>query len=1035
MDLRPGLYECLLTAALAERLERLPRGLQADLGPLASAEAPDRVALHVGSVLRRMLADVDEAERVDTAVRLARQLVREIAGALHGAQAELAAGPELLLEPGTLLAAILPLRPDGTPAQVSLPLTPLLDTTLLTNAPDEPRIGRQIEVEIASADSIDVVMAFIRRSGLRPLLAALRRHTEAGRRLRFLTTTYTGSTEAQALDQLAALGATVKVSYNTTTTRLHAKAWLLHRESGFSTAFIGSSNLTHSAQVSGLEWNVRASAARNPDVVAKMAAVFESYWQSGEFQPYDREQFLELTLAAAPTPTRLSPIELRPEPFQERLLEQLSLARSQGHHRNLLVSATGTGKTVMAAVDYARLRPTLARARLLFVAHRKEILEKSLSTFRHALRDGGFGELWVDGRRPEHFEHVFASIQSLQHIDLDLLDAAHFDVVIVDEFHHAAADSYGRLLDHLRPRELLGLTATPERSDGLSILHHFDGRTAAELRLWDAIDQHHLTPFLYFGIHDQTDLSHVPWKRGRGYDIDALSRVLTGDEHRARLVLGELEEHVDDLGRARVLGFCVSVEHARFMARVFEQAGVAAIAIWGDSPREERELALRDLDAGRIQVLFSVDLFNEGVDLPNVDTLLLLRPTDSATLFLQQLGRGLRKAHGKSACTVLDFVGQHRREFRMDRRYRALLGGSRSDLLRQVEAGFPVLPAGCHMQLDAVASRLVLDNIRAAVPSQWKAKATELAALAAESASGDLSLATFLESSGLELTDVYRSAQTWSDLRSTAGLPVAPAGPHEHALRRACGRLLHVDDPERLDTWRRWLAAPSPATAASLTEPQRRLLRMLIASLANKVVDKDADVDSGAELVWRHPQVRAELLELFDVLATRITHTTPPLASPSETPLRVHARYTRIEILAAAGIDPTSARVAPWQSGVYWAAPARSDLVAFTLDKSGAGFSPTTRYRDYAISRELIHWESQSTTAADSQTGLRYQHHAREGSHILLFARHRPTELAFHFLGSATYVEHRSERPMAITWRLDHPLPGNLFASFAAAVA
>ncbi|MFT4540701.1 MAG: superfamily II DNA or RNA helicase [Planctomycetota bacterium] len=843
------------------------------------------------------------------------------------------------------------------------------------------------------------------------------------------------STRAAALDQLVESGASVRVSYDNSSTRLHAKAWLFHRASGFSTAYIGSSNLTHSAQHSGLEWNVRASGARNGDVINKVAAVFESYWESGEFEPYDRATFLERTKAArSDKPSVLSPIELRPEPFQERLLEQIELARSQGQHRNLLVSATGTGKTVMAAVDYLRLREKLPRARLLFVAHRKEILEQSLLTFRQGLRDHAFGELWVGGERPDHFEHVFASIQSLNAAGLAALTPDHFDVVIVDEFHHAAAPSYKALLDHVQPRELLGLTATPERSDDLDILHWFDGRISAELRLWDAIDQHRLVPFLYYGIHDGVDLSDVPWKRGRGYDVEALTGLYTSSERWARLVLQQLTEHVDELDQVRALGFCVSVAHARHMAHVFRGSGVAAAAIWGDSPKGEREQALRDLSARKIQVLFSVDLFNEGVDLPNVDTLLLLRPTDSPTLFLQQLGRGLRRAHGKTACTVLDFVGQHRREYRMDRRMRALLGGSRKDLIEQVKAGFPFLPAGCHMELDPVASKIVLSNIKATVPSSFRLKAAELASLAAGSHSGDVTLATYLDECGMELEDVYSSQRCWSDLRSEAGLSLAPDGPAERILRRACTRLLHIDDSVRLETYQHLLSQNIPPFSATLPKSERRLLRMLVGSVVEQATTKNDDLDTGVRLLWEHPQVRAELLEVLAFLESRISHVHASLKQPANVPLQVHARYTRREILAAFGVGE-GARITSWQTGVLWAEEAQSDIFAFTLDKTIGQFSPTTRYRDYAISRDLIHWESQSRTREESATGQRYRNHAGQGSHVMLFARLNVSEKSFWFLGPARYISHRSECPMAVTWRLETPLPGDLFAAFAAAVA
>ncbi len=940
---------------------------------------------------------------------------------------------DVLADAGAVVRAVCAKLPDGKAEFIPPPLIPLLDTALLTNAPGEPRVGSQVLAEVHSADRIDVLMAFIRKSGIAPLVDALRGHCANGRGLRILTTTYTNSTEAAALEMLVALGADVRVSYDVTGTRLHAKSWLFHRESGFSTAYIGSSNLTHSAQITGLEWNVRVSGARNPDVLEKMSAVFESYWNSGDFLPYDSEVFAQATARQGDEETLvLSPIELRLEPFQERLLEEIATSREQGHHRNLLVSATGTGKTVMAAVDYARLRERLPRARLLFVAHRKEILAQSLRTFRHALREQSFGELWVDGQHPDRFDNVFASIQSLNAQGLEHLQPQHFDIVVVDEFHHAAAKSYTELLEHVKPVELLGLTATPERSDGLSVTTFFDDRIAAELRLWDAIDQQRLSPFMYFGIHDGMDLRDVPWRRGRGYDTEVLSNLLTGSDAAARLVLKELQQRVDSLSRMRTLGFCVSVEHARFMARVFSEAGILSAAVWADTPGPVRQKALEDLAARRINALFSVDLFNEGVDVPVVDTLLLLRPTDSPTLFLQQLGRGLRKSHGKAHCTVLDFVGHHRKEFRFDRRLRALLGGSRGDLQRQIESGFPFLPAGCHMELDHVAKDIVLANIRQALPSRWSRKVEELRAIA--KTRDDVTLGWFLQEAELDLEDVYQGNKSWSDLRAAAGLAVEPDGPSEQALRRACGRVLHVDDRARLDVYRRFLRSARPPIVEALSEKERRLLRMLVASIADTILTANETLEDACRHLWSHPQVRAELLEVLDVLETRVNHLQHDLPSHPDVPLRVHARYSRIETLAAFGIG-SNAKVSPWQSGVYWSEAARADLFAFTLDKTSGQFSPKTRYRDYAISRSLIHWESQSVTREDSETGRRYQHHQRMGSSVMLFGRLRTDDRAFWFLGPATYVSHKAETPMAVTWQLNYPLPGDLFEQFAAAVA
>ncbi len=468
-----GLYERLISEELEEELAHLSDRLTIQREAIDPAEAADRLALYIGRLVARTIDGIGEADRLDRGLELAKAVIATMARELDDRAIELYTP----VHAETLLRAIARLRPDGSPESIRTPDIPLLDTTLLTNSPGETSLRHQILTEIDSADRIDLVMAFIRRSGTRPFVDALRNHCTEGRGLRVLTTTYTGSTEQRALEDLQRLGADIRVSYDRSSTRLHAKAWVFTRETGYSTAYVGSSNLTHSAQVTGLEWNVRASEARNPDVLQKIAAVFSSYWESSDFEPFDPDDFQARTQTAhEETGTWLSPVEIRLEPFQERLLEEIEVARGRGQHRNLLVAATGTGKTVMAAVDYARLRERLSRDRILFLAHRKEILQQSLGTYRHALREPSFGELWVGGRRPVHWKHVFASVQSLRQADLTLFPSDHFDVVVVDEFHHAAAKSYQVVLDHVQPKELLGLTATPERADGLPIFDWFEGR-------------------------------------------------------------------------------------------------------------------------------------------------------------------------------------------------------------------------------------------------------------------------------------------------------------------------------------------------------------------------------------------------------------------------------------------------------------------------------------------------------------------------------------------------------------------------------
>ncbi|MDG0979142.1 MAG: DUF3427 domain-containing protein [Halieaceae bacterium] len=1029
-----GLYEQLVNTALQAELSDIQGDRVTKLDKLNVAEAPDRLAMYVGKLVERVVAGLNERDRIEASRDLINKLIDVAKEYAPKANLEVDKLPEEL----AVLRAIYDLAQDGSGVELDLPLTPLLDTTLITNDRNEPKIAAQIKGEIHSADRIDIVMAFVRHSGIKKFINEFKRFlAKPGLpRLRLLTTTYTNSTELKALQTLQELGAEIRVSYDVGMTRLHAKAWYFYRRSGASTAYIGSSNLTHSAQDRGMEWNVRASALRNPDVTRKVASMFESYWESGDFEPFDAEVFERNTAKEAFEENHATRafLEVTLKPFQERLLEQIEISRDQGQHWNLLVSATGTGKTVMAGVDYRRLASRLPRARLLFIAHRKEILAQSRDTFRQVLQDWQFGELWVDGDRPKLFEHVFASIQTLSNADLSRIGPDHYDVVIIDEFHHAAASTYQRLLEYLKPKQLLALTATPERADGESLLHLFNNEITAELRLWDAIDQHSLVPFEYYGVHDGTNLSDIPWKRGRGYDTEALSNVYTADDLWVKRVIAELLNKVESIDAVSGLGFCVSVAHAQFVAHKFTEAGIAAASVSGTTASNERESTLRKLNDGSLRFVFSVDVFNEGVDLPKVNTLLLLRPTESATIFIQQLGRGLRRAHNKAVCTVLDFVGQHNQAFRFDKRLGALLGGTRKDIERQVKEGFPYLPSGCYMELDPIAQKTILASLKSAIPSSRKALVTELRVLKERGV--DISLKAFLEHTGLTLEDIYKGSgdSSWSALYEAAGIPILPEGPKEATLRKALGRLLHIDDNERLSQYALWAQQANAPDLHTLNTRKTRLLRMLVASLCNELKDKHLTLGAAVTLVWQHPQVLAELNELIVELKHRISHKHSPYEPFGDNPLQIHARYTRIEMLAAFG-EGDKALTPTWREGVKWAEQSKTDIMAFTLSKTPGRFSPTTMYRDYAINQNLIHWESQSQTSQASATGQRYINHEAQGSYIALFARETSDYRAFWCLGKAHYVEHEGERPMAIKWRLENSLPGDLYGAFVAAVA
>jgi superfamily II DNA or RNA helicase/HKD family nuclease len=1016
-DLVPGAYERLIDQATRRRLGSLSE-LTAEERTLLAAEAPDRLAAHVAERLREKLRRTSD---LDEQVGLVQQVLEQLGGL------EAATDRSLLLDdPAALLTWVgTQLLPGET--RPPLPLIPLSDSDLLVNARQEPRLAEALVRELETADRVDLLIAFIRFAGIRILIDPLRRLTQRGVPLRVITTTYLGSTERRALDELRDLGAEVKVSYDTRSTRLHAKAWLLHRDSGYSTAFIGSSNLSRAALLDGLEWNVRLAQAHAPTVIEKVAATFEAYWADPEFEPYgdDDGGRFDAAIAAERTGdydgrlTITSGLEVRPWPYQREILEALEVERRRHDRwRNLVVAPTGTGKTVVAALDYRRLAEQhdelSGRPPLLFVAHHKELLEQSLRTFREVLQDGSFGELLVGGHRPAEWRHVFASIQSLTAAGVGQLGPRRFDVVVIDEFHHAEATTYRRLLDHLEPRVLVGMTATPERTDGLDIKRWFDGRFAFEMRLWDALDQRLLSPFQYFGIADATDLSQVTWRRG-GYVTSELSNVYTGDDARVAKVLRTVRDLVADPTAMRALGFCVSVEHAVYMARRFGEAGIAAAAITGESAAAERDTALLRLKAGELQVLFTVDLFNEGVDVPEIDTVLFLRPTESATVFLQQLGRGLRKSRDKACLTVLDFVGNQHREFRFDLRFRALTGRSRRQLEHDIDAGFPYLPAGCHIALDRQVEKAVLDSVRRQLRITTRSLVAELQQLAVQL--GTVNLATFLDEAGIGLDDLYKpSVGGWTALQRQASLELPPRAPDEGTLGKRIGALTHLDDPERLSLLAR-MATGEKVVVDALDIRQRRVVTMLLAAV---VGEKEVlrDLDAALARLLQHPALRSELGELATLLEDRAPNLLTVLSDLPQVPLQVHATYTRNEIAEAFGLKGGG-----WITGVRYDEATNADLLLVTLNKSEEHYTPTTMYRDYVISRDRFHWESQSNTSQHTGAGKRY---LDRSSRPLLFMRFERTD-PYLFIGQGDRESAQGNRPIAITWKLRTPLPENVF--------
>ena len=1033
--MQPGLYEKILTLALQQDLDRLPDPRLFTLAPVDPEESHSTIAQFLEHVLANSLASFRGQEVADKQKRLVDRLIATLAE-------ELGADWSNRLSISTPLRRLLAVHsaPRDTPPE--RPDTPLARSALLTGTRLDPSLASQLRKEIATADRLDILCSFIKWSGLRVLLDDLRqlasRPSTGGLRIRVITTSYMGATDPKAVEELANLPNTeIRVSYDTKRTRLHAKAYIFHRETGFGSGYVGSANMSGAALSEGLEWTTKVSHFELPYLWTKIAGTFETYWQDDEFEVFsgNAPERLRQAIGYEKTGNRESgsavAFDLRPFPFQEEILDVLAAEREiQDKHRHLVVAATGTGKTMIAAFDYAQVSQQAgARPTLLFVAHREEILQQALGSFRGVLRDQNFGDLLVGGCEPAQNRHLFCSIQTYNSRELWQLPANEFAHVIVDEFHHAAAPSYRRLLDHVRPQILLGLTATPERSDQLDILHWFGGRASAEIRLPDAINRRLLCTFQYFGVADSVDLDGLTWQRG-GYRVEDLDRLYTGNDVRALLVLEKVHKILLDPYRARGLGFCVSVAHAEFMARFFNERGLPALALTGKSPDEVRQAAQDRLRAREINFLFVVDLYNEGVDLPEVDTILFLRPTESLTVYLQQFGRGLRQHEEKDCLTVLDFIGAHRREFSFAQRFRALSSKPTGLLDHEIESGFPHLPSGCIVQLERVAQQRILDNVRESVRLLRPRMIGCIRDLAHYLGRAPL-IQEALDYLDTSLDELLKRG-LWSQLLAEAGLIGQVQDPDLERLAKGLRRQTHIDDPEQIRHLLTYLQGNS--RPQSSPERDERLLEMLHISLWSEQ-SLGWTIEHADERLRKNT---ASVSDLRAILEHQLAHAPvhhagqiPELAGP----LKIHAQYTRDEILVGLG-HWSLARRPDLREGVLHLAQTKVDAFFVTLQKTEEDYSPTTMYEDYLISHELFHWQSQSNTSAESPTGQRYIHHRDLGYTPLLFVRETkklPSGLTspYVFLGPCEYVSHEGSRPMSIVWRIKKLVPARLFRIMA----
>ena len=1041
-----GIYEQIINQLFEEKISSIDQNrFYVGERVIKKDEVAKLLSMYLTSIFEQVLSDVvdtddNEEGQTDLSVKksldLANAIIHKLVNEFH-----LDSG-NLVSAQAKILTAIIDKTKSDYPdlakrLEEIMPIKGLVNGALFTGK--GTKLYTELQKEIVSADEILLMVSFIKKRGLALILPQLKEFTNKGGQLKVITTTYMQATDYEAVTQLAALKNTeIKITYDATSERLHAKAYIFLRNTGFNTAYIGSSNISEQALDTGAEWNVKVTQMEQPRMMKTILGAFDASWWAEGYDPFvDGEDNERLKAALNETVdneidfTNLKGL-IRPFDYQQEILERLLVEREvRGHWRNLVVAATGTGKTVMAASDYKAFAEKHDRARLLFVAHREEILRQSLLTFRQVLSNYNFGEKWYGGEEPVSYEHVFASKDTLNNrLDTLQLPADYYDYIVIDEVHHVTASSYRKILNYFTPKVLLGLTATPERMDGEDITQDFDGTISAEIRLDDALNKGLLAPFYYYGITDSVDYSEVAWDKGH-YVASELSRIYSYNDARTAVILQSLQKYLTNIRDVRALCFCVDQQHAKYMASKFTLCGLKADVLTSENAQMRMALYNR-LKRKDINYLFVVDMFNEGVDIPEVDTILFLRPTESLTVFIQQFGRGLRKAEGKTHVDILDFVGNSRAEFNYTDRMRVMLGRTSMSVVEEMERDCPHLPLGCRIILEPKAKEYIMNNIRGAIQRFTPHKIMTLVQNFERHHSAPLTLENFVRIYQIPLDKLYKG-RTWNQLLFEAGLREKQSAYHEELSRAV---------------FRKWLATDSYSYLSFIDR---------LAGLSFKVkVNKMSTIDQKRLLMFYYDMFENagrfdSLQQMVDelsrdiILCEELKEVLPLLLQENRTyekadnsllpdfPLKLHGVYTKSQIQVAIGTS-TLARKSSAREGVERNKNLHVEAMFVDIIKNREEGS-TTDYDDKALSPYLFQWDTQNRVRPESKEGQAYINQTQT---MLLFVREQKNfvedksrTLGYVYLGRVTlssweYKNLGTRMQMQIRWNMVEPIPGSV---------
>lgn len=1042
-----GIYEQIINQLFEKKISSLDQ-TRFYVGEriIEKNEVSKLLSMYLTNIFEQMLTDVvnvDTSENdidnqdnksISRSIELANAIIRKLVNEFH-----IESG-NLLSAQAKILTAIIDKTQSNYPdlakrLEEIMPIKGLVNGELFTGK--GIKLYTELQKEIASANEIRLMVSFIKKRGLALILPQLKEFTNKGGLLKVITTTYMQATDFEAIKQLAACKNTeIKITYDETSERLHAKAYIFLRNTGFNTAYVGSSNLSEQALGTGAEWNVKVTQMEQPRMMKTIIDAFDASWWAEGYEPFvigKDDARLKAALGDADNEINFDLLQLiRPFDYQQEILERLQVEREvRGHWRNLVVAATGTGKTVMAASDYKAFSESHERARLLFIAHREEILKQSLLTFRQVMCDYNFGEKWYGGEEPSNFEHVFASKDTLNNrLDKLQLPQDYYDYIVIDEVHHSAASTYRKIINYFKPKILLGLTATPERMDGEDITQDFDGCISAEIRLDDALNKGLLAPFHYFGITDSVDYSEVAWDKGH-YVASELSRLYTYNDARTGVVLQALKKYLTNIRDVRALCFCVDQQHAKYMASKFTLCGIEADVLTSENA-QMRGVLYNRLKKKEINYLFVVDMFNEGIDIPEVDTILFLRPTESLTVFIQQFGRGLRKAVGKTHVDIFDFVGNSRAEFNYSDRMRVMMGRTSMSVVEEMERDCPHLPLGCQIILEPKAKEYIMNNIKGAIQKFTTRRINTLIQNFEKNHSVSLTLTNFVKIYQMPLDKLFRD-RTWNQILYETGISDKQSN-YNKELSRAVYRKWSATDSYSYLSFIEQMAEKSfRIQVDKLTNIEQKWLLMLYYDLfetAGRFGSLQEMVDELANDVCFIEELK-EVMKLL--LQEKVAYEKPDNSLLPNFPLKLHGIYTKAQIQVAIGTS-TLSRKSPAREGVERNKQMKVEAMFVDIIKNREEGS-TTNYDDKALSPHLFQWDTQNRVRPDSNEGLAYIHQTQT---MLLFVREQKSfvedktrTMGYVYLGRVTlnsweYKNIGTRKQMQILWDMIEPIPGSV---------